>query len=237
MEHAVAHAPGRHAGETLQPAAARQAHQHGLRLVVGMMGGRKMARPDSFGVLHQKRIARLPGSVLDAGARAWVLSSEAPRAERRATCTSVPPSPPLRPSLGRKPWSTVAANSGGQRCGAASRHRAARCSSAMESGPPETARSRPIASRAAPSHVREERTPRHRRARCRARAGSRRLRRRSAIAAPGFAIHRGPDVSGGVGIFPVDLGQRRAGLLRLPHAAQRHGQLQQALGRQRANCR
>ena len=127
--------------ETRDAAAARQPEQHGLGLVVERVRGEHVARAGLARRIGEQAIARLRAPPPGCRSSASCRSSAGCGARRRACARAWRRLAPRACDSGRRPWSTVTATSFGPRLSAL-RQRAASQSSAVESGPPETARSR-----------------------------------------------------------------------------------------------
>ena len=92
-----------HAGEPEQPAAAREAKQHGLGLIVERVRGEDMGKAGARGDLGEQLIARVTRRLLQAGSRLLGRASAACGARtpsRRASSFTMAAS---RAASGRKP--------------------------------------------------------------------------------------------------------------------------------------
>ena len=72
-----------HAGEPEQPAAAGEAEQHGLRLIVERVRSEDMGKAGARGDLREQRVARVTRRFLQAGSRFLGRASAACDAPRR----------------------------------------------------------------------------------------------------------------------------------------------------------
>ena len=74
--HAVAHGHDIHAAQASDAGAAQQAKEHGLRLIVGVMGGEQRLGADRPRIVDEQTVARLARALLQARSRASRLSIE-----------------------------------------------------------------------------------------------------------------------------------------------------------------